>query len=161
MITFLIIKHQQVSDKWWQSVHCCTMFSLSCGWWRSLQISYDNNRDHLACFMLHACTADILDCPRHAPDDVPGMPQMMPQTCPRWCPQMSPSGRSAVLIISITEIIWSGNWLDGSGSASLRLMTEASGKVDQTSEPDQTRVRHTMGHVLFEEEASYIGKMFS
>ena len=115
MITFLIIKHQQVSDKWWQSVHCCTMFSLSCGWWRSLQISYDNNRDHLACFMLHACTADILDCPRHAPDDAPGMPQMMPQTCPRWCPQMSPSGRSAVLI---TEIIWSGNWLDGSGSVS-------------------------------------------
>ena len=22
-------------------------------------------------------------CPRHAPDVVPGMPQMMPQTCPR------------------------------------------------------------------------------
>ena len=23
-------------------------------------------------------TADILDCPRHAPDDAPDMPQMMP-----------------------------------------------------------------------------------
>ena len=32
-----------------------------------------------------ACsTADILDSPRHAPDDAPHMAPMMPQTCPKW-----------------------------------------------------------------------------
>ena len=37
----------------------------------------------------YACsTAEILDCPRHAPDDTSNMPKMMPKTCSRHAPDM-------------------------------------------------------------------------
>ena len=34
--------------------------------------------------------AEILNCPRHAPDDASDVSKMMPQTCFRWCPRHIP-----------------------------------------------------------------------